>query len=86
MTQDRSLELLQRGARLDPELIHEQASSFPVGRERLSLPPATVEREHQLPPRLLAERLLLDQRLELADETLVRAELELRLDPLAECL
>ena len=86
LTQDGALELLQHRARLDPELVHQQPSAFAVAGERLRLPSAAVEREHQLPPRLLAQRLLLHERLQLADETLVPAELELRFDPLAERL
>ena len=68
------------------KLIHQQPPALAVASERLRLPSAAVEREHQLPPRLLAQRLLLDERLQLADETLVLAELELRFDPLAERL
>ena len=48
--------------------------------ERVCLPPAAVEREHQLPAEALAERVLADERLQLADDVGVRAELEVGLD------
>ena len=84
VAQDRALELLQRRARLDPELLHEQPPPLAVGRERVRLAPGPVQRRHQLTARLLPQRLLLDELRQLADEALVLAELELGLDPLRE--
>ena len=84
LAQDRALELLQRRARLDPELLDEQPAALPVARERLGLAAAAVEREHQLAAQLLAQRLLVDERLSSATSALVLAELELGLDPRLE--
>src|SRR5205085_7206732 len=82
--EDRALEILELGTRLDPELLDEQPAAGAVGGERLGLPAGAVERDHELPAELLAQRLLLDERLELGDEPLVPAELELGLDPRLE--
>jgi hypothetical protein len=38
VTQDRELELLQRLARLDPELVHERLAGVPILLERVRLP------------------------------------------------
>src|SRR5204862_6847660 len=73
VTQDRALELLELRARLEPELLDEDAATLAVARERLRLPARPVEREHQLPAQLLSQRLLCDERLELRDEPLVAA-------------
>ena len=42
------LELLQGRARLDAELLHEQAARLPVDLERVRLPTRAVQRPHQL--------------------------------------
>ena len=81
--EDLPLELPQRRARLEPELV-ERRPRVAVGLERLGLPARAVEREHQLPAQPLAVRMLGDQRLELADELGVAAEREVGLDPLLE--
>ena len=54
--------------------------------QRLGLTPRSVEREHQLAPQALPQRVLRDQRLELADELSAAAELEVGVDPLLERL
>src|SRR5207244_104819 len=82
VAEDRALELLELRARLDPELVHEQPATLAVARERVGLAPAAVEREHQLPPQPLAQRLVLDEPFELGDEAIVATELELGGDPL----
>ena len=51
-----------------------------VGVERLGLASRAVEREHQLAAQPLAQRVLGDQRLELADQLSVAAERELGVD------
>ena len=81
MAQDRLLELLQRGTRVQAELLVERAPHVVVGRERLRLPAGAVEREHQLPAQALAQRVLRRERLELADELRRAATSEVRLDP-----
>ncbi len=66
--EDRLLEVTQCLARLDPELLDEHTARLTECLERLRLPPAAVEREHQLTPQPLTEGVPRDQRLELADE------------------
>jgi hypothetical protein len=52
-----------------------------VGLERLRLPARAIERQHQLPAQPLAQRLLGDQRLQLADQLAVAAAGQIGLDP-----
>ena len=74
------MQLLERRARLDPELLHERPARLLVRLRRIPLPTAAVEREHQLAPQPFAERMLGHQRLELGDQLLVPAEVELCID------
>ena len=78
------LELLQLRRGVEPELVGECEPRGAVDLERLGLPAAAIEREHQLAAQSLAERVGGDQGLELADERRVAAELELGVDPLLE--
>ncbi len=66
--EDRRLESLQLGARLDPELADQHLPGAREGLECLGLTPGSVQRDHQLTPPPLAQRLLSDHRLELGDE------------------
>src|SRR5207248_11173614 len=75
------LELL---ARLEPELVREQAAGRAVDLERLRLAARPVEGEHEPAAQPLLERMLGDERLELADELGVAAEREVGLDPLEQ--
>ena len=68
VAEDRLLELLERRARLEAELLDEARSGRPVHLERLRLAAAAVEREHAQRLEALAQRVLGRQRLELADE------------------
>ena len=78
------MERLQLRARVDPELVHERRARGGVGVERLGLPAGAVEREHQLPAQSLPQRMLADERLELADELGVAATLEIGVEPRLE--
>jgi hypothetical protein len=78
------LEPLERGGGLDAELRHELLSCTAIDGERLRLPTLAIEREHQLPAQPLAKRMRRDEIFELGDDSGVRAELELRLDPQLE--
>src|SRR4029450_11662862 len=49
---------------------------------RPRLPAGTIQRQHELPAEGLAEGVVADERLELADDVAVPAELEIGLDPL----
>jgi hypothetical protein len=84
VAQDLRLQLLQLRAGLDPELLDEAHPRRLVGVERLRLPAGAVEREHQQAPEGLAQRVLADERVELADDVAVAAELEVGVDPLLE--
>ena len=52
--QDLLLQLAQLGARLDAELVTQQTAAFAVDLERLRLPAASVESDHQLSAEVLA--------------------------------
>ena len=66
--EDRLLEFAERTAGLDPEFVDERSTRLLVGLERLRLPSGAVEGEHQLASEAFSERVLADQRLQLADE------------------
>jgi hypothetical protein len=57
---------------------------IPVRLERIGLPPAAVEREHQLSAQSLAQRVLADERVELARDLGMPAAGEVGVDPRAE--
>ncbi len=82
--QDRPLEPLQRGVGLQAELVVEPPPKAGVGGQRVRLPAAAVQGEHQLPAQPLAQRVLGAQRLELADDLGVGAAAEVGVDPLLE--
>ena len=84
LVQDRAVKRLQLGARVDPELVHERRARRCVRVERLRLPARAVEREHQLAAQALPQRLLANERLELADELGAAAALEVGVDPRLE--
>ena len=84
LAQDCLLELLERWARVDPELLDEYAPGLLVRLQRLGLTPGPVERQHQLAPQPLPQRVLGHKRLHLADEIRVTAEREIGLDALLE--
>ena len=84
LVEDRVLQLLERGRRLDAELPVERAPEPLVRLERLGLAPRAVEREDQLPVEPLAERMLRGQRLELSDHVDVAARRQVGLDPVLE--
>src|SRR4029450_12062015 len=84
LTQDRRVELLKRRRWLDPELLHEHPARVLVGLERLRLPPASIERKHQLAARALTQRVLANDLLEFAHERRRATALGLRLDPLLD--
>ena len=76
--------VLERAAGLDPQLLHEGLAGGAVGGERVRLAARPVQGEHELPASALPERLLGDERLELADELGVAPEGEVGVDPLLE--
>ena len=78
--EDLLLELAEGRSRLEPELVPEQPSRPSERVERVRLAPGAVEREPELGAEPLVERMLGDQRLDLADELGVTAERELGVD------
>ena len=77
LTEDRLLQSAQIGARLETELVPQDRAKAPVDLERIRLPSAAVQRQHQLRRAALAGGLLRDERLKLRDDVVVEAEGEL---------
>ena len=84
LPQDRLLQLAQRRARLDPQLFYQRPPRRLVDGERVGLPAATVQREHQLGAHALAQRVLGGERLQLGDQIGVATERQIGLDPLLQ--
>ena len=84
LAEDGALERSQLLARVETEALGEERARAVVRRERLRLALGVVEREHQLAPQALAERLLGNETLQLGDERSVTAERQLRIDSLLE--
>ena len=84
MCEDRLLEALKLVARLDPELVDEDAPSVAVFLERVSLPSGSVERDHELCPQAFSQRMLPDEPLELRNERSMPAECEVSVDTVLE--
>jgi hypothetical protein len=84
LAQDRRVQLLQGRRRLDSELLDEHLAGLLVSLERLRLASASVQREHELAARALAQRVLANDLLELPDELGRAAKLEMRLDTLLD--
>src|SRR5262249_17294840 len=80
VSEDRPLQVLQLAARFEAELIDECAARVTVCVQCVGLAPTAVERDHQLPAKPLAKRVLPDERLEFGDELAVPTELELAVD------
>ena len=84
MAQDLGLEPLELRTRFDSELVDEARSCVLVHLESLGLPAGAIQREHELTAKRLAQRMLADERLELADHVALQPELELGVDALAD--
>ena len=82
VAQDRPLQLAEGRRRLQAELVEQQLPDLAVGLEGLGLAAAAVEGEHELAAEPLAQRLLGDQALELADQLGPGAQGQVGLDPL----
>src|SRR5439155_8765547 len=67
LAQHCSLELTQRLARLDPQLVDEELARATEELERVGLPPGPVKREHQQLARPFAQRLRCDESFEVRD-------------------
>ena len=82
--EDRLLQPAQLGARLERHLLGEHAPGLAVSLERVGLAAAAIEREHQLPPQPLPERVLLERRSKRGDDLAMVSERERRLELLFE--
>ena len=84
LAEDGAVERLELRARLDAQVFDQRASRLVVCRQRLGLPARAIERQHQVRPQALAERVQADERFDLGHELRVRAGLEVRSDPVFE--
>ena len=84
VAQDRLLQLLEAGSGLETELVPECPSRAPVHRERVPLPAAAIEREHQLDVEPFPTRMGGNEPFELGSENLVPGECKVCLDALLQ--
>ncbi len=80
--QDRLVQRPQLSGRVDAQLLVQGPVELPERLQRLRLPAAAVQREHQLPPEPLAQRVVPRQREQLRHQVRVVAQRELHVDPL----
>jgi hypothetical protein len=73
------IQLLQRGAWVDAQLVGEPSAAVLIRRHRVGLPPAAVQRGHQQLPQVLVERVGEHQGLELRLHLTVPAQLQVDL-------
>ena len=83
--EDLLVQALQLRAGLDADLLHETGPCGAVGLECLRLPPGPVEREHPLAVQALAQRVLGDERVELAGQLGVTAGRQVGIDRRLRC-
>ena len=74
----------QRLPWVDAELTGEQVAGPPVGGQRLGLPAAAIQRQHELAVQPFPQRILGGQLLQLAGERVMPAKRQVRLDPRLE--
>ena len=84
--EDHALQPAQLRSRLDAQLLHQQRAAGAHRLECLRLPAGAIQRDHQLRPQPLAQRMLRDQRLQLTDEVGIGPAGQLRRQPLLERL
>ena len=82
--EDRLLEAPELRSRLEAQLVGEHAPCLLERLERVRLPPAAVERQHQLAPQPLPERVVCDRRAQRRDQLPVLSERERNLELLLE--
>ena len=76
------MQLAQRLAGLDAELLHEPRAGGVEGLQRFGLSSGSIQRQHLQLHQALLEGMRDDQRLQLAQQLAVAAQLEVKLDPL----
>jgi hypothetical protein len=79
-----TLELLERRARLDPDLVDERLPPALEDLQRVRLASEAIEGQHQLGAGALTERRSGDERLQLGDELVVAAERQIGVEPIVE--
>jgi hypothetical protein len=84
LPQNRPLELVEGGRWLDPEALDEQTPGVAVDVEGIRLTAASVEREHQLAPQTLPERVFVHEPLDLCDQLEMTTKRQLCVDPVLE--
>src|SRR5207244_5216802 len=82
--EDPAFQVAERGRGFEAEFLDERLAGPAVEVERLRLPPVSVEGDHQLAARPLAQRVVPDERFELREDLRVPAELELGVEALLE--
>jgi hypothetical protein len=80
--EDPPVHLAQRRAGVDAQLLGEHLRDPPVAVERLGLPARPVQRAHELPPEVLAQRVAVGQLAQFGDEVVVPAQCQVRFDAL----
>ena len=86
MPEDPLLERSERRGGHQPELLVEDPSQVLQRRERVRVPAAAIQREHELGPRALAQRLASDERLELRRHRGVTPERQIRVDAVLDAV
>jgi hypothetical protein len=71
LAENRVVQAAQLGTRLEPHLVEQDPPGVPERLQRLRLPAAAIEREHALTVQPLAQRVLADQVVELAEHRVV---------------
>ena len=75
------LQLPELAARFEPELVGEDCTAGHVHVERLGLASGAVQRKHELPSQMLAQRVCAHESLELSDHVCVTPAGEVRPNP-----
>ena len=84
MAEDLQLELLQRRPRLEAELLDQRPAPSLKRVQRVGLPAAAIQRQHQLAAQPLSEHVLGDQRLELRHQLEMAAGRQVGVDPILQ--
>ena len=75
------LERLELGGGIEPEFVAERGPQVGVGPQRFGPAARAVERQHELGGEALAERMLADESLQLADQLAGQATAQVGIDP-----
>ena len=84
--EDLLVQPLQLRIGVDAELGAERAAGVGVGRQRLALPLAAIQREHEPFPQPLTERILPDQAAQFHDDRVVAARPQVDVESCLQCL